>query len=172
MKTFAMIAVLFLTSTGMAQSARSYFEQLYKAGGLDRMADEYICFDDDPSLQTFFIFATSQTLREFLIQTGEFAKMPKAQQDELSRGFLVLRGYDKGVPLPQEDTYFRDGSSWVERGVIIDKAPARVRFTIVWETMRYKRSIELLNSNSALRSEYSRYGHCGRTPSDVRQKEH
>lgn len=167
-----MIAMLFLTSTGMAQSARSYFEELYKAGGLDRMADEYVCFDDDPSLQTFFIFATSQTLREFLNQTGEFAKMPKAQQDELNRGFVVLRGYDKGVPLPQEDTYSRDGSSWVEKGVIIDKAPARIRFTIIWETMRYKRSIELLNSNSTLRSEYARYGHCERTPSDVRQKEH
>ncbi len=156
----------------MAQSARSYFEALYKAGGLDRMADEYVCFDDDPSLRTFFIFTTSKTLREFLIMNGGFAKLPKAQQGELNRGFLILRGYDNGVPLPQEDTYSRDGSSWVENGIIIDKVPARIRFTIVWETMRYKRSIELLNSKSRLRSEYARYGHCERTPSDVRQKEH
>lgn len=167
-----MIAVLVLTSTAVAQSARSYFEELYKAGALDRMADEYVCFDDDSSLQTFFIFTTSQTLREFLIQTGGFAKLPKAQRDELNRGFLILRGYDKGVPLSREDTLSPDGSSWVEKDIIIDKAPARMRFTIVWETMRYKRSVELLNSNSTLRSEYSRYGHCERSPSDVRQKQH
>ncbi len=166
-----MIAVLFLVSTGAAQSARSYFQQLYKAGGLDGMADEYVCFDDDSSLQTFFIFTTSRTLREFLTTTGDFAKMPKEQQDELKRGFLVFRGYDKGVPLPREESFYPDGSSWVEKGAI-GNAPIRVRFTVSWETMRYKRSVEVLNSNLTLRRQYSRYGHCERTPSDTRQKEH
>ena len=172
MKSIAMIAVLLLTSTGVAQSARGYFDGLYKAGGLDRMADEYVCFDDNSSIQTFFIFTTSKTLREFFIAEGEFAKLPKAQRDELNRGFLILRGYDKGVPLSHEETLSADGSSWVEKNIVIGNAPARMRFTIVWETMRYKRSIELLNSNSTLRGEYARYGHCERSPSDVRQKEH
>lgn len=171
MKSFAMIAVLLLTSTGAAQNARSYFEELYKAGGLDRTADEYVCFDDDPSIQAFFIFTTSKTLREFFIRKGEFAKLPKSQRDELNRGFLVLREYDKGVPEPHEETLSPEGSSWVEK-VVIDKAPIRIRFAISWETMRYKRSLEIWNSNSTLRSESARYGHCEGTPTEVRQKEH
>jgi hypothetical protein len=166
MKSFAMLAVLLLTSTCAAQSARSYFEGLYKSGGLDRMADEYVCFDDNPSIQTFFIFTTSKTLRELFIAKGEFAKLPKAQRDELNSGFLILRGYDEGVPEPHEDTFSPDGSSWVEKGVF-NKVPVSIRFTISWETMRYKRSIE-----TTLRSESAEYGHCERTPTGVRQKEH
>jgi hypothetical protein len=166
MKIFAMIATLLLTSTGAAQNARSYFEELYKAGGLDRMADEYVCFDDDPSIQAFSIFATSKTLRESFIAKGEFAKLPKAQRDALNMGFLVMRGYDKGVPEPDEETFSPDGGSWVEKGEV-DKAPITIRFTISWETMRYKRSFE-----TTLRSASAGYGHCERTPTEVPQKEH
>lgn len=165
MKSFAMIAVLLLTSTGAAQSARSYFGELYKAGGLDRTADEYVCFDDDPSIQAFFVFTTSKTLREFFIAKGEFAKLPKAQRNELNKGFLVLRGYHKGVPQPHEETFSPDGNSWIEKGVI-EKVPITIRFTINWETMRYKRSIE-----ETLRSASAGYDRCERTPTDVRQKE-
>jgi len=161
-----MIAVLLLTSTSAAQSARSYFEELYKAGGLDGMADEYVCFDGDPSINAFFTFTTSKTLRQLFITKGEFAKLPKTQRDELKRGFLILRGYDRGVAEPHEETFSPDGSSWAEKGVI-DKAPITIRFTISWETMRYTRSIE-----TTLRSASAGYGHCERTPTDVGQKGH
>lgn len=36
---------------GKAQSARDYFNDLYKAGGLDKTADESVCFDDRPDLK-------------------------------------------------------------------------------------------------------------------------
>jgi len=97
---------------------------------------------------------------------GEYAKLPKAQRDELKKGFLILRGYDKGVPEPHEEVFSPDGNSWVEKGVF-DKAPITIRFTISWETMRYLRSME-----AAARSASAGYGHCERTPTDVPQKEH
>ena len=40
------VAAIFLTNAGFAQTARNYYDELYKAGGLDRMADGYVCFDD------------------------------------------------------------------------------------------------------------------------------
>ena len=166
MKPLVMIVMLFLASTGAAQTARSYFEELYKAGGLDRIADEYVCFDDNPSIQSFFIFTTSKTLREVFIMKGEFGKLPKAQRDELNKGFLVLRGYDKGLPEPREEFFDPDGSSWVEKLNLSDKTPSRVRFTISWETMRYTRSVE-----EGVRSASAGHGRCERTPTDVRQKE-
>lgn len=85
-----------LVRTGKAQSARDYFNELYKAGGLDRMADEYVCFDNSPELQTFFIFAKSDVLKQFLMDNGGFAKLPKSQQSVFSKGFLIVRGYHKG----------------------------------------------------------------------------
>lgn len=166
MKTLVMIALLLLTSIGTAQNARSNFDELYKAGGLDRVADEYVCFDDDLSIQAFFTFTTSKTLRESFIAKGEFAKLPKAQRDELNRGFLFMRGYDKGVPAPHVETFYPDGSSWIEKGQI-DKAPIRIRFTISWETMRYKRAIE-----TTIRSASAGYGHCEKTPTGVHQNEY
>jgi hypothetical protein len=105
MKTTLAVVLLFGSSSALAQSSRDYFNEIYKAGGLDRMADGYVCFDDDPKLGTFFIVAKSETLKHFLISTGGFKEMSKAQQAELNRGFLITRGYDKGVPLSSEETY-------------------------------------------------------------------
>lgn len=46
----------------------------------------------------------------------------------------------------------------------------RMRFAITWETLRYKRAMEVLNANSTLKNQYLRYGRCEAVPSDVRQK--
>lgn len=34
-----------------SQTAHDYFQELYEAGGLDRMADGYVCFDDSKDLK-------------------------------------------------------------------------------------------------------------------------
>jgi hypothetical protein len=167
--TTAALALL-LAHTGKAQSARDYFNELYKAGGLDRMADEYVCFDDSLELQKFFIFSKSDTLKLFLMDTGAYAKLPKSQQSALNKGFLIVRGYDEGVALPYEETDSKDGSTWVSDTFDIQKTPMRMRFGLTWETMRYKRALEELNANSTLKNEYPRYGRCEAIPSDVRQK--
>jgi hypothetical protein len=119
----------------------------------------------------FFIFGKSETLKQFLISTGEFKKMTKAQQADLNRGFLNTRGYDKGVPHSSEETYQTDGTSWASESGIISGTKMRVRLSIEWTTLRYKRSVEFLNPNGTLKSDpLSRYGRCEEVSPDVRQK--
>jgi hypothetical protein len=171
MKIALIIVLLFGSASTFAQSARDYYNEIYKAGGLDRMADGYACFDDDPKLETFFIFGKSETLKQFLISTGDFKKMSKAQQADLNRGFLNTRGYDKGVPLSNEEIYWADGSSWASEPGIISSTKMRMRLSIEWTTLRYKRSLEFLNPNGTLKSiPVSRYGRCEEVLPDVQQK--
>jgi hypothetical protein len=171
MKIALVVVLLFESASTFAQSARDYYNEIYKAGGLDRMADGYACFDDDPKLETFFIFGKSETLKQFLIFAGEFKKMSKAQQADFNRGFLNTRGYDKGVPLSSEETYWADGTSWASEPGIISGKKMRVRISIEWTTLRYKRSVEFLNPNGTLKSvPVSRYGRCEEVSPDVQQK--
>ena len=153
-----------------AQSARDYYNELYKAGGLDRMADEYVCFDDSKDLDTFFIFGKSDTLREFLEEQHGISKLSKNQQDLLKRGFLTVRGYDKGVPLSSEETYDKDDATWVTDTFLVQKTRMRMRLSIAWETLRYKRTLEILNPDGTLKTPVDRYGRCEVIPPDVRQK--
>ena len=171
MKIALVLVLFFGGGSTFAQSARDYYNEIYKAGGLDRMADAYACFDDDPKLETFFIFGKSESLKQFLISTGDFRKMSKAQQADLNRGFLNTRGYDKGIPLSSEETYWVDGTSWATEPGIISGTKMRVRISIEWTTLRYKRSVESLNANGTLKSvPVSRYGRCEEVSPDVQQK--
>lgn len=163
---------LLLSVACLGQSARQYYNELYKAGGLDRMADEYVCFDDDSRLETFFIFGESKTIREFLIADGSFDKMSKEFQKKLKEDFLILRGYDKGVAIGGEDFYDHDGSSWVGDKFVLSKQPktfGRMRFNVTWETLRYKRSVEVLNPDMSLSGQYARYGKCEQVSPQIRQ---
>jgi hypothetical protein len=162
--------LLCTTGVGCSQTARAYFDEIYKAGGLDRMADGYVCFDDDPALQNFFIFGKSDTVKDFLQTNGAYAKLSSKEKAELTKGFLNMRGYNKGVPLSDEDFYSKDHNSWImDVGYINKKTPFRMGFEISWQTLRYKRSVELLNPDLSLQSEVPRYGRCELVPPDVRQ---
>lgn len=171
MKSALAFMFLIFSASVFAQSAHHHFDEIYKAGGLDRMADGYVCFDDDPNLDTFFIFGKSETLKQFLIQTGEFSKLPRNAQREINHGFLLARGYDKGVPLSSEEQYMKDGDSWVEPTVMIKHSKLRVRLSIEWATLRYKRSVEILNANGTLQGvPVSRYGRCEEVPATIQQR--
>lgn len=104
MRSCLIIAVI-LAGPCFAQSARDYYKELHAAGGLDRMADKYVCFDDSQDLQTFFIFGKSKDVREYMIASGAFGKLSKAYQALLKKDFLIIRGYNKGVALPDEDFF-------------------------------------------------------------------
>jgi hypothetical protein len=168
-----MCAILFLASACFGQSARQYFSEIYNAGGLDRMADEYVCFDDDKQLDTFFTFSQSKTIREVMVATGTFAKLDKEVQQKLKTDFLIVRGYDKGVVIGAEDSYDRDEDSWAGGTFVLGKQPkhlGRMRFTITWETLRYKRTVEVLNADMSSIGQYARYGKCESVSPEVRQK--
>ena len=98
---------------------------------------------DEPTLQTFFIFSRSDTLKQFLESEGGYTKLSAKEKAGLNKGFLIIRGYDKGVPLSGEDTYTKDGESWISDLVYMNKvSPMRIRFDLSWQTLRYKRAVE------------------------------
>jgi hypothetical protein len=63
MKGRALFAAVLVISPGFAQTAREYYNELYAAGGLDRMVDEYVCFFEKPELKNFFLFGENKLLR-------------------------------------------------------------------------------------------------------------
>ena len=170
MNRCAALAMILFASSCFGQTARDYYNEIYAAGGLDRIVDRYVCFNDSPDVKTFFIFTENKYLREYMIANGTFDKLSKAEQAEMKKEFLVFRGYDKGVPLATEDTLNPDGTSWVsDKFMLGEKTPARLRFSISWETMRYKRSVEVLNSDGTISGEVPAYGRCERVSPTVRQ---
>jgi hypothetical protein len=130
--SLGMIAVILFASQSFSQTARDYYNELYKAGGLDRMADRYVCFTDDPKQENFFIFGESKDIRESMMADGKFAKMPKAFQDQFKKDWIIVRPYNKGVPFEQE--YLdKNGESWVSEERMLDKKnPFKMKFTISW----------------------------------------
>ncbi len=103
MNRCAALAAILVASSCFAQTARDYYNEIYAAGGLDRGAARYVCFNEDPGVKAFLIFTESKYLREYMISNGTFDKLSKAEQAELKKEFLVFRGYDKGVPWDTEN---------------------------------------------------------------------
>jgi hypothetical protein len=128
-------------------------------------------FDDDPALENFFIFSETKYFREYLIEKGEFTKLSKAQQAYMNKDHLSMRGYAKGVPFDSTDVFDQYGNSWIDPERMLNKTTLmRIRFTISWETLRYRRSVETLNMDSTFRSESSRYGRCERISALIPQR--
>src|SRR5207245_7578863 len=114
MKIFAIPLELILSVSAFGQTtARDYYKELYDAGGLDRMADEYVCFQEDSKVENFFIFGQSKSIRQLMIEHHTFNKMPKATQEQFKKEFLIMRSYRKGVPSKDEAFFEKDGDSWV-----------------------------------------------------------
>jgi len=170
MRHCAALATILAACSCFAQTARDYYKELYAAGGLDQMASGYVCFNEDADSKTFFIFAENRYLREYMISNGTFDKLSKAEQAVLKKDFLALRSYDKGVPSATNEFLDPDGASWVSDTLMLgNKTSARVRFSVSWETMRYKRSAEVLNSDGTINHVVSAYGRCERVSPTVRQ---
>jgi hypothetical protein len=106
-----------------------------------------------------------------MIADGSFAKAPKDFQAKLNKDFLIFRGYDKGVALSPEEPYHPDNGSWVSELFMVEKdTPARMRFSMTSETLRYKRSIETSKGNNGIfLTLISTYGRCELIPHTVKQ---
>jgi hypothetical protein len=162
--------ILFLMPQTPLRTAREYYDELYKAGGLDRFADGEACFDEDITNQNFFIFGQSKHMREFMKADGTFEKLPKKMQVQLEKDFLIVRGYAKGIPFKDEEYYDKDGSTWVSPVYDIDpKNSMRIRLTINWQTLRYKRAVEMLDHDLHYKSEVAKFGKCEDVQPDIQQ---
>jgi hypothetical protein len=108
-----------------------------------------------------------------MIENGTFEKLSKEQQAEMKKDILMFRGYNKGVPLANEDYFHADGGSWVSDTAPLDKNTSmRVRFSISWKTLRFKRSVELLEPDGTFKGDVPAYGKCELVPPDVQQTAH
>lgn len=134
------------------------------------MADEYVCFADDAANENFFIFGESKVVREVMIADGTFTKLPKNMQAKLKQDWLIVRGYAKGIPFDSEEFFDKDRGSWIDEPHKLDaKSNVRVRLTINWQTLRYKRAVEMLTQAMKYQSEIAQFGRCEHVSPDVRQ---
>ena len=162
--------ILLLADAAHAQKAREYYDELYKAGGLDRIADVWVCFDERPENENFFIFSKSDTLREFLKENNGLNSLPAGSRAQLDKGFLLVRGYNKGVPLGDgQDVYMKDGESWLSDPFQLGKETGRMRLRLSFETLRYRRSVEVTKDRVS-NEVATTYGRCEKISPAVQQK--
>lgn len=151
-------------------TARDYYKELYAAGRLDRMAGGYACFQDDPKVDSFFTFGESGDLRHSMLADGTFSELPEATQGLLKKDFLMVRGYNKGIPWRGEEYLEKDEGSWIsDLRMLNDDTPIRIRFSINSQTLHYKYAVEVLNLDSTYRSEVASFGGCEEVPAEVRK---
>lgn len=164
------VAVLLFCGVAFATTARDYYNEIYKAGGLDRMADQYACFPDEEN-GMFFIFSKSELVKEFLKEKGDYVTLPKDQRASLDKGFIYLRAYYKGIP--REPIYFdKDGESYLYEAAMKDDKTAilRIRYTFNWATLRYEQTVGYYRHDVVMPStEHRGYGRCEFVSSTVKQ---
>ena len=136
---------------GQTMTARDYYNELHDAKGLDNFADQYVCFDNDPSGESFFIFAQSSILRDFLKANGGWIQLSKGQQNLLSKDWLILRNYTKGVATAGGRRFLSErGDAWAEDPYKTSGGGSmRYRFEINWQTLRYAAGVDSKTSADA-----------------------
>jgi hypothetical protein len=165
--TLAIGVLLFLIvqmpANGQTLTARDYYNELHDAGGLDSFADQYVCFDNDLNNDSFFIFARSSILRDFLKGNGGWNQLTKDQQALLSNNWLILRNYTKGVATAAGRRYLNEvGDSWIEEPYKIPSGGSmRFRFAMNWQTLRYSAGVDSRTSaGGAYLPVKEHYGRC------------
>jgi hypothetical protein len=148
-------------------TARDYYNELYAAGDLDGTAGTHVCFQDDPTVENFFVLKESKQLRDYMLADGSFSKLSKETQELMKRDILMVRGYAKGIPWRAEEFLEKDEQSWIsDQRMLNENTPIRIRFTINWQTLRYKYAVEILNMDSSYRTEEASFGHCEEIPAE------
>jgi len=148
-------------------TAREYYKKLQASGKADpQMANGYVCFQDDNRVDDYITFVTSKDLRDYLIKTNELHKLVIGAQEQLKKDALIVRNYQKDVPLKAEGFFYKDGDSWRtdKYTLSLTQSPAWMRLTVDWQTLRYKRAVEF----GAEGKELATYGVCEKAGSPVK----
>ncbi len=121
---------------------------------------EYACFYDDPSNSNFFTIMNSAHLREVMVALGTFNELPKNYQAELRKNFVESRGYKNGVAFSEDESWDLDGDSWRGPNFSLGASTGHIRFTISWETLRFRREVEVLQANKTYLPVAENHGRC------------
>jgi hypothetical protein len=104
-------------------TARDYYNELFKAGGLDNFADQYVCFrnDDQP---VFFLIADSETLKRYLVSVGGINRLPAKDRAYLDKGLAFVVQYHQGVSNGR-DYFDRTGPGEYTENLSLPQAPPK-----------------------------------------------
>lgn len=161
-----LVALLLITST-MYQSkqltARDYYDELYKAGGLDNFVDQYVCFRDD-SVPTFFLLSDGKAIRALLSTHNRSNSLPSEAQSELKKDFLIARFYHKDIAQEREFLDPAKRGVWKEE-ISVEKGTIQVSLSLNWDTLRYLRAVNVKGEANS----YDDAGKCERVRPDILQ---
>lgn len=159
-------------NTSAAMTARDYYNELYKAGGLDNFADQYVCFRNDQE-PVFFLVADSDALKEFLISTGEFEKLTPGEKATLKKGMAFFVQYHDGLSNGMDYFDREERGEYTEKLALPQEGRPPLRLTrrlrINWETLRYELDVELTGSPQTLNADT---GKCEQVSSAIHQHGH
>jgi hypothetical protein len=133
------------------------------------MSAAYVCFSDDSDADYLFLIAQSKWWREAMIERGIFQQLSRVDQVEMKKDFLIVRPYFKGVPQPEREFLDRDGDSYVSDTFQFDKKSAKLRMTVVWDTLRFKRVVEAVRTDGARIPYAELFGRCEPVSPTVQQ---
>ncbi len=155
-------------------TARDYYHEPYEAGGLDNLADEYVCFRDD-NVPTFILIAKGEDLKENLTTLGVFSKLPPQARSYLDKAPLFYVSYNKGISNGTEYFSLNDsGDEYIENLGIPEQSSKKlmeltVTLRVNWQTLRYKHGIEKTGVPGLL---YEETGRCEVVKPGIQQHGH
>jgi hypothetical protein len=160
-----------LISSAMGQvkqlTAREYYEELYKVGGLDNFVDQYVCFREDDR-PVFFLMSNSKAFKEFLSTDDGMKSLSSDMRKALEKGFLIVRLYNKGIAHEREFFDPDNHGGWVEEYTGGPSAPSKhltIRLDVNWDTLRYTRSV----STTGMAKSDAESGKCEPVKGDITQ---
>lgn len=153
-------------------TARDYYNELYKSGGLDNFADEYVCFRDDQE-PVFFLVSDSETLKTFLVSVGSYDKLTAKEKARLNEGLAFFVQYHNGLSNGMEYFDREARGQYAEKLVIPQQGQPSFHVTKVlrinWDTLRYELDVQRTGYPQTL---YADTGKCEQVNSAVHQHGH
>jgi hypothetical protein len=165
------LLIIAVCGMGWGQSSRQYYDELYKAGGLDRLATQYACFPDEEK-GVFKIFSTSEYIRDGMKMTGYYRKLTPAERRDLAKGFLYARTYDHGTANKPEYYEKEADDSYVLKGDLKSWPgfSLRVTYRLNWATLRYHQILETFKKGSPTPTQRREsYGRCEVIDATIKQ---
>lgn len=144
MKRRILAALICILASGAAtcQTARSYFNELRDANGLDHYGDEYACFPNDDN-GGFSVIAKSKEVEKKIAANTRTKVEPIGE-------FLLVTPYFKGVASDTVQLYEKMDKNSEERWSVEYTAPIHGKnvYLINWSTGRYRFQVYALDHST------------------------
>jgi hypothetical protein len=142
MKTAAIVVLLSgLAIACLAQNHKAdqeFYEELYNAGQLDRLAALHVCYVEGLNQPAFLTFAESGPMRARMESNGQLKGLPEEDKKLFDQDILWLRLYVKGRESSSErEVMSREDGIWVRHLPDQNGHTTRILFTFDEKTSRF-----------------------------------